>query len=707
MGDIFAGVKATLTVASFTSSDPNAAACQFSATVDWGDGTAPDQNVTVTGSNGSFTVQGSHTYATDSLDQVDCTYGIYATISGPQGEILTQTKPVRVVRPSLAAFTNEVVIKAGVALTDVQVAAFTEPDLSDPSSEFTATIDWGDGLSSDGTVVGSGGNFRVLGSHTYTTSDDFVIGVTISQGWQDQKDATKVDSRARAPWSVSSSTNASLTACATLLTRVRTCTTIATPRAVIDYGKALITVRPLLDHFPALQNDIDTGLAEASRMCNPIDQAWRLRKVLDNIRETFRGQAAWTDQKGQIYKFETSPGRIEFGLKGQASYPFEPIALPWILEPVADTKTVPFGLPPGLAWYKDKTNGDLFIVPTTPTMYKIPLATKNLLGLQRASFQQVPRPETASWWPTNPDNVKQHARGDCFLIATIVTLAQRHPGILTGILQPVTENGSNYWQVKFPGRNRVLIPPDWVDRYPNPQTYAQSREASPFGGTFNWAKVIELGYIASTVQGNWGQNGFSPNSPEVQAETSRWLASDAIPNVWSVFQTVLGPQNVGFVPVTPNTNVNDIGKFIAAGVANKKVLVANTGNMVRDFSTIVEKDQLTYMPETQPWGTYEQRGNQVVWVQKGLLTTGWTPAVGKVAKWETWLPAIHAYTITNCMQDGNGIWWIQMRNPWGENPVLNGEWFGQQDAEPHANDGYFWLPADEFRKAFVGVFYEK
>jgi hypothetical protein len=63
------------------------------------------------------------------------------------------------------------------------VAAFTEPDLSDGTGEFAATINWGDGSSSSGTITESGGVFRVLGSHTYATSGLFPIQVEVSQAW--------------------------------------------------------------------------------------------------------------------------------------------------------------------------------------------------------------------------------------------------------------------------------------------------------------------------------------------------------------------------------------------------------------------------------------------------------------------------------------------------------------------------------------------
>src|SRR5205807_2518819 len=51
-----------------------------------------------------------------------------------------------------------------------QVATFTDPG-NDTAGEFTATIDWGDGTTSAGTVSGSGGTYTVTGDHTYTNTD--------------------------------------------------------------------------------------------------------------------------------------------------------------------------------------------------------------------------------------------------------------------------------------------------------------------------------------------------------------------------------------------------------------------------------------------------------------------------------------------------------------------------------------------------------
>src|SRR5205823_4297290 len=69
------------------------------------------------------------------------------------------------------------------------VASFSVPN-SEPTGDFIATIDWGDGTTSAGTVSGptfsssgpsgSTGTFTVSGAHTYTNSGSFTVGVTLA-----------------------------------------------------------------------------------------------------------------------------------------------------------------------------------------------------------------------------------------------------------------------------------------------------------------------------------------------------------------------------------------------------------------------------------------------------------------------------------------------------------------------------------------------
>jgi hypothetical protein len=48
------------------------------------------------------------------------------------------------------------------------IATFTDTDTFNVAGDFAASIDWGDGTTTSGTVSGSNGLLKVNGSHTYT-----------------------------------------------------------------------------------------------------------------------------------------------------------------------------------------------------------------------------------------------------------------------------------------------------------------------------------------------------------------------------------------------------------------------------------------------------------------------------------------------------------------------------------------------------------
>ena len=161
------------TVATFTDTDTANGAGDFTATIDWGDGTTTTG--TVSGSNGAFTVAGSHTYTAGGQDNVQVTLADDAP--GTATATATTTATVR----SLA---GQMVLNAateGTALPNsTSVATFTDTNGSDAAGSFTATIDWGDGVTTAGTVVGSAGSFTVQGGHTYADEGSDPASVTLT-----------------------------------------------------------------------------------------------------------------------------------------------------------------------------------------------------------------------------------------------------------------------------------------------------------------------------------------------------------------------------------------------------------------------------------------------------------------------------------------------------------------------------------------------
>jgi hypothetical protein len=180
VGQLYAGIQSNLTVASFTDTNTSAPASSFTATINWGDGN--QSNGTVTGGNGTYNVQGTHTYAQDSSGG---TYTVTVTVSDTGGDTLTSSSTVAVVRPPMRLNAGNVeTTLTGLSLSNVQVAEFTEPDVSDGTGEFSATITWGDNSSSNGTIQElSPGLFAVIGSHTYSVAGEYNASVAVSQGW--------------------------------------------------------------------------------------------------------------------------------------------------------------------------------------------------------------------------------------------------------------------------------------------------------------------------------------------------------------------------------------------------------------------------------------------------------------------------------------------------------------------------------------------
>jgi uncharacterized repeat protein (TIGR01451 family) len=61
------------------------------------------------------------------------------------------------------------------------VASFTHANGVEPASAFQATIDWGDGKTSTGTITLSGTTYSVVGSHSYKRSGSHTISTTVTE----------------------------------------------------------------------------------------------------------------------------------------------------------------------------------------------------------------------------------------------------------------------------------------------------------------------------------------------------------------------------------------------------------------------------------------------------------------------------------------------------------------------------------------------
>jgi hypothetical protein len=167
------------TVATFT--DPAGAeltngrpvAGDYTASIDWGDGQTAAGTVTWDPAGKVFVVQGNHAFTEEGG------YPITVTIHHGTAPDVTVTSIATVAEPPLAGNGLAVAGFEGLALTNVPVATFSHGG-TEPGSGFGVTIDWGDGTTSMGTAVPSGGVYVVLGSHTYGYEGRFIITTTVT-----------------------------------------------------------------------------------------------------------------------------------------------------------------------------------------------------------------------------------------------------------------------------------------------------------------------------------------------------------------------------------------------------------------------------------------------------------------------------------------------------------------------------------------------
>jgi len=76
------------------------------------------------------------------------------------------------------------------------VATITDPNTSATPAAYSATINWGDGTTSPGTIAGGNGTFNVTGSHAYTAGGTYPVAVTITSVGTNQGSSTVNDTAA-------------------------------------------------------------------------------------------------------------------------------------------------------------------------------------------------------------------------------------------------------------------------------------------------------------------------------------------------------------------------------------------------------------------------------------------------------------------------------------------------------------------------------
>jgi ELWxxDGT repeat protein len=168
------GTSWTGTVATVTDGNAQGKAGDFTATIQWGDGTTTTGTVTMT-SPGHFAVQGSHAFTATGR------FNVSVKITDVGGSTSTAQTIFDVGDAALhavpAATFGPLLPMRGTAL----VSAFADANPLSTASQFTATIDWGDGTTSAGTVAHAVNQpfFVVTGNHTYAKNGTYRVATQI------------------------------------------------------------------------------------------------------------------------------------------------------------------------------------------------------------------------------------------------------------------------------------------------------------------------------------------------------------------------------------------------------------------------------------------------------------------------------------------------------------------------------------------------
>ena len=182
-------------VAAFQSSNYHATAADFTAFINWGDGVNTHTPGQISSNGfGGYTVVGQNNYPNPG------TFPITVTIVSPGGQTTVVNSTADVTALPISVFPTTVTGSAGLPLSGVKVATFVDPYTSDTATDFQATIDWGDGTITAGTIVGqSNGVFSVTGDHTYTSAGTYTVNTQVVRVANQQTASTSSTAQVGSP----------------------------------------------------------------------------------------------------------------------------------------------------------------------------------------------------------------------------------------------------------------------------------------------------------------------------------------------------------------------------------------------------------------------------------------------------------------------------------------------------------------------------
>jgi hypothetical protein len=172
----------TFTVATFTDANASAPLTDFTAIIAWGDGTTTTVTSAngITGANGSFAVQSSHTY-----EEIPSGTFVSVQVLDAGGSSVVGSSSLFTVAdaPLTVTSVNAPNATEGQNTGIFTVATFSDANSTAPVSDFTAIVHWGDGttdvITSANGLTGGFGNFAVAAAHTYLEGGTATLSVQV------------------------------------------------------------------------------------------------------------------------------------------------------------------------------------------------------------------------------------------------------------------------------------------------------------------------------------------------------------------------------------------------------------------------------------------------------------------------------------------------------------------------------------------------
>jgi hypothetical protein len=151
---------------------PSNCTCDYYAYDYWGDGTDNLANLNNYAED-YFATYNTHTYAEEgSYTTTWYGYDNWGAFASGNGSSTVSDAALKALGKTLYG-------AVGVATGSAGVGAFTDADPGGTVSDYTASINWGDGTTTTGTVAVGTGNFKVSGSHTYAATGSYAIKTTV------------------------------------------------------------------------------------------------------------------------------------------------------------------------------------------------------------------------------------------------------------------------------------------------------------------------------------------------------------------------------------------------------------------------------------------------------------------------------------------------------------------------------------------------